>query len=133
MPMPISVIVTTYNRPDALAATLRGLAAQRYRPFEVIIADDGQQAVDRFERNRDRIDLVMLDVVMPKLGGPAVWEKIRKDARGVSVLFTSGYSEPETQPDVAKGRIITKPYVGDELLRRIRLALDEQAQAKDSA
>lgn len=41
MPIPISVIVTTYNRPDALAATLRGLAAQRYRPFEVIIADDG--------------------------------------------------------------------------------------------
>ena len=41
MPMPISVIVTTYNRPDALAATLRGLEAQRYRPFEVIIADDG--------------------------------------------------------------------------------------------
>tara|TARA_B100002051_G_scaffold270483_1_gene303495 strand:- start:580 stop:828 length:249 start_codon:yes stop_codon:yes gene_type:complete len=41
MALAISVIVTTYNRPDALAATLRGLAAQEDRQFEVIIADDG--------------------------------------------------------------------------------------------
>lgn len=39
--MRISVIVTTYNRPEALAAVLAGLAAQRDRPFEVVIADDG--------------------------------------------------------------------------------------------
>ena len=41
MTLAISVIVTTYNRPDALAATLRGLAAQADRQFEVIVADDG--------------------------------------------------------------------------------------------
>ncbi|MEE2906520.1 MAG: glycosyltransferase family 2 protein [Planctomycetota bacterium] len=41
MPLAITVIVTTYNRPDALAATLRGLASQVDKQFEVIIADDG--------------------------------------------------------------------------------------------
>ena len=39
----ISVVVTTYNRPDALAAVLAGLAAQRDRDFEVIVADDGSR------------------------------------------------------------------------------------------
>lgn len=39
----ISVVVTTYNRPDALAATLRSLAAQADRGFEVIVADDGSR------------------------------------------------------------------------------------------
>jgi glycosyltransferase involved in cell wall biosynthesis len=41
--MLISVIVTTYNRPDALRAVLDGLAAQRDRGFEVIVADDGSR------------------------------------------------------------------------------------------
>src|SRR3954463_2437901 len=40
----ISFIVTTYQRPDALAAVLRGLAAQTDRDFEVIVADDGSGA-----------------------------------------------------------------------------------------
>src|SRR5947209_519587 len=39
----ISVIVPTYNREDALAAVLRGLAAQRDRGFEIVIADDGSR------------------------------------------------------------------------------------------
>jgi glycosyltransferase involved in cell wall biosynthesis/GT2 family glycosyltransferase len=42
--VPISIIVTTYNRPDALDAVLRGLARQSDRDFEVIIADDGSDA-----------------------------------------------------------------------------------------
>lgn len=41
--MPISVVVTTYNRPDALRAVLDGLAAQSDRGFEVIVADDGSR------------------------------------------------------------------------------------------
>ena len=41
MPSTISVILTTYNRPDALAAALRGLAAQDDHGFELVIADDG--------------------------------------------------------------------------------------------
>lgn len=42
--MRASVIVTTYNRPDALQAVLRGLAAQRDQDFEVVVADDGSAA-----------------------------------------------------------------------------------------
>ena len=41
--MKISVIVTTYNRPDALRAVLAGLAAQLDRGFEVLVADDGSR------------------------------------------------------------------------------------------
>lgn len=51
--MKVAVIITTYNRPDALAAVLAGYAAQSHRDFEVLVADDGstpdtQAVVDRF-------------------------------------------------------------------------------------
>jgi glycosyltransferase involved in cell wall biosynthesis len=60
----ISVVVTTYNRPDALDAVLRGLARQNDRAFEVVIADDGsgastEQCVSGWKaRNRLRIEHV---------------------------------------------------------------------------
>ena len=57
----ISVIVTTYDRPDALAAVLRGLAAQADRNFEVVIADDGSgretQSTIESWRSRLRVPL----------------------------------------------------------------------------
>ena len=41
--MKISVVITTYNRPDALTLVLRGLAAQTEGGFEVVVADDGSR------------------------------------------------------------------------------------------
>ena len=48
--MLISVVVATYNRPDALAAVLRSLGKQDDRQFEVVVADDGSEAGHRRRR-----------------------------------------------------------------------------------
>src|SRR5687768_10720841 len=53
----VSVIVTTYNRPDALAAVLRGLGRQTGPAFEVIVADDGstQETADFLRREQSAV------------------------------------------------------------------------------
>jgi glycosyltransferase involved in cell wall biosynthesis len=65
----ISVIVSTYNRPDALAATLRSLGRQTDRNFEIVVADDGS--------GPDTRDTV--NASMPNVGGPLkhVWQEDR--------------------------------------------------------
>jgi len=101
--------------------------------YRVVVADDGQQAVDRFERSRDRIALVLLDLVMPKLGGLEAWERIRELSPSATVLFTSGYGDAEAASGISQAQRIDKPYQSDELLRRIRAAIDTAAASADTA
>ncbi|MEG1834392.1 MAG: glycosyltransferase family 2 protein [Burkholderiaceae bacterium] len=56
----VSVIVSTYNRPDALAAVLAGLSAQSDCGFEVIVADDGSR-----DETRERVESVQADLAVP--------------------------------------------------------------------
>lgn len=95
--------------------------------YQVIEAEDGQDAVDKFRTRRGDIDLLLLDLVMPRKTGREVFEEIRAMAPGIRALFTSGYS-----PDVIerKGLLeqgsdyIEKSLAPHELLRKIREVLD---------
>ena len=61
--------------------------------YRLILARDGEDAVNQFASHRDAIALVLLDVIMPKLDGIDVYEQISKGKPGVPVIFTSGYSD----------------------------------------
>ncbi|MBN2195440.1 MAG: response regulator [Polyangiaceae bacterium] len=63
--------------------------------FEVVTAEDGVQALEVFDRNRDRIELVLLDMNMPNLGGEATFRELRARDPNVRVVLTSGYDETE--------------------------------------
>jgi CheY-like chemotaxis protein len=74
--------------------------------YTVIEAVNGQEAVDLFTANRDSIDLVLLDVIMPKMTGQQAWEKIHELSPDLPVIFSSGYSFNELKkkhPDRRKG------------------------------
>lgn len=60
--------------------------------YRVILAEDGQDAVTKFMENRERINLVMLDMIMPKKNGKEVCAVVRKMDPRMKVLFTSGYA-----------------------------------------
>ncbi|MCA9626134.1 MAG: response regulator [Myxococcales bacterium] len=97
--------------------------------YEVLVAADGEEALEVFEAHRQRIDLVLLDVVMPKLGGREVRDAVRKLAPSIRVLFTSGYdlgARGVFAPEPGE-HVIPKPYRAPELLRRIREVLDAKA------
>jgi CheY-like chemotaxis protein len=100
------------------------LAAQGYR---VLLADDGEEAVQVFRANRDRIALVLLDVIMPCKSGSEVFVTIRELNPAVPIMFATGYSdELVTLADLSERgvTILQKPYSPSVLCRRVRELLD---------
>ncbi len=90
--------------------------------YRVLTAGDGREAVDVFTRRAGEIDLLMMDAVMPHMGGREAYERIAALRPGIPVLFCSGYSADVLQPGFALGpgmQLIQKPYSPDELLRHI--------------
>ena len=94
--------------------------------YSVVTACDGEEAVYEYKRNPE-VDLLLLDVIMPKMGGDQVMSKIREMDTEVKVLYTSGYSENAIHTNFVlhKGlSLLQKPYSADELLRAVRRILD---------
>jgi PAS domain S-box-containing protein len=94
--------------------------------YRVLLAEDGEQAVEMYRRQREKIDLVVLDLTMPRLSGQDAFRQMELIDPSVRVLFASGYSSEAVSPeelDQVAG-FIGKPYRMDELTRAVREALD---------
>jgi CheY-like chemotaxis protein len=95
--------------------------------YNVIEAVDGEEAIRVFAENKDKIDLVILDVVMPKKNGREASEGILKIDPHAKIIFTSGYTGDVI---LAKGienekvDFISKPLSPDLMERKIREVLD---------
>ena len=95
--------------------------------YTVLGACDGEDAMQVFEENVDQIELAILDVMMPKLGGREVMDRIREKRPHIRFLFSSGYSENAIHTNFVMKEglhLITKPYRKSDLLRAVREALD---------
>ena len=95
--------------------------------YTVLIARDGEEALRVFEEHADAIDLALLDVVMPRLSGRDVMERIRARSARVRFVFSSGYRAGGLHTDflALEGLpLIAKPHSHGELLRAVREALD---------
>jgi two-component system, cell cycle sensor histidine kinase and response regulator CckA len=108
---------------------LRQLAFETltHHGYQVLLASDGEQAINEFILNRNRVDLAFLDVVMPKFSGPEVYARICAEKAGVPVIFATGYSADISVLQNAQQQglpIIQKPYSPRILARKIREALD---------
>jgi Signal transduction histidine kinase len=90
------------------AVAERALTRQGYT---VITASDGDEGVEAMRRNPD-FDLVVSDVVMPSMDGPAMAREIRHLAPGIPVLFMSGYAEEQLRReiDIEGMHFISKPF-----------------------
>lgn len=100
----------------------------RYFGYTALEATNGIEGVRQFRENRDRVDLVLLDVVMPNMNGKEAYEEIRKTRPGTKVIFMSGYTKDVlTQKGVeAEGaKYISKPLSSRVLLDKVREVLDE--------
>jgi len=60
--------------------------------YEVLVAGGGREAIDIYREKGDRIDLVILDMIMPDMGGGEVYDRLKELDPGVKVLLSSGYS-----------------------------------------
>lgn len=106
--------------------TLRALAAAYLRQagYEVLLASDGQEAVEVFARERSRIDLVILDQVMPQLTGSSALQEIRRLEPNVPALIASGAVVPAGLTEAGVQGVVQKPYGERNLLDAVRAALE---------
>ncbi|MEW5949538.1 MAG: PAS domain S-box protein [Thermodesulfobacteriota bacterium] len=96
--------------------------------YKVIPAADGIEAVSIYEKQKDGIDLIILDMIMPRMGGIETFERLQAIDPTVKVIVSSGYSsDGHYQAVVQKGAkgFIQKPYKIDELTGMVRHVLDE--------
>jgi PAS domain S-box-containing protein len=89
--------------------------------YSVVTAVDGQEAVEIYMRQRNRFDLVILDLTMPHLSGSEVLTRIRNLNPHAKVILSSGYPSGETYRASA---FLPKPYRADTLTRVVREVLD---------
>ena len=107
--------------------TRRILESHGYRVLE---ARDGSEALELAERHAEPLDLVLTDVIMPKMSGKELAQHLKQKQPGLKVLFMSGYTESFVShegildADVA---LIEKPFAEAALLDRIRTILDVTA------
>ncbi|MRR33311.1 response regulator [bacterium] len=94
--------------------------------YNVIEAADGEEAIREFSAHNDRIDLLILDVIMPKKSGREVYDSVQQIRSNVKVLFISGY----TADIITRQRIldeklhfIEKPVTPADLLSKMREVL----------
>jgi len=92
--------------------------------YRVLTASDELQAISSFNKNRDSIDLIIMDVVMPKMGGVKAAMEIRKISKEVPIIFATGYDKTqvlgESSGDLGNSAVLTKPFSADKLNKLIR-------------
>jgi len=90
--------------------------------YRVYLAEDGEQALAVYARERENISLVILDLVMPVLGGKETLERLKKNYPDILVLISSGFhrdgAADELQKLGAKG-FLKKPYLRQELYKAV--------------
>jgi CheY-like chemotaxis protein len=94
--------------------------------YRVITARDGEEAVEVYRGRSDEIDLVLLDIVMPKMGGGQAYDCIKAINPAVKVLLLSGYSiDGEATQILARGcnGFIQKPFNLEQLSRSVKSVL----------
>jgi CheY-like chemotaxis protein len=97
--------------------------------YTVILAEDGLEAVNLFRVNQARIDLVILDLVMPRFSGRDALELMRAIRPDLRALFVTGYDDaaahvPGVDALVSDTNLLQKPYRVDTLGLRVRELLD---------
>jgi DNA-binding response OmpR family regulator len=108
---------------------LRKLARIVLRKFgyTLIEARDGDEAVEKFRQHQDAVDLVVLDIVMPKKNGREVYEEIQKIRPGVKTLFMSGYTANimHQRGIIEQGlHFVSKPILPNVFLEKVREVLE---------
>ena len=95
--------------------------------YSVLTARTGEETVAVFNENAGTIDMLLLDVMMPKLSGRAAYEQIRRQHPNIRVLFTSGYNVDAIHTGFVLDEglhLVQKPIQRSALLREVRRVLD---------
>ena len=94
--------------------------------YQVLVAASGREGLEIYRQNPAKIDLVILDMIMPEMNGGETYERLKEMDRRVKVLFSSGYTMDGVANDILKQgphSFIQKPFDIKKFSRKIRKAL----------
>jgi len=94
--------------------------------FDVILAQDGKEAVEKFRCNADQIRAVLLDLTMPVMSGEEAFREIQSISERVPVVLSSGYTEQDAVNrfcGAGPAGFVQKPYILTDLMRKMRTVL----------
>ena len=120
----MKTILVADDAPDVLALACEILAADGYT---VLTATNGEEALRLAERHPGPIHALLADVVMPRLNGPQLADRLARSRGSMKVIFMSGYTSEITGAYglVPSGApFVGKPFTPEQLLLRVRAALD---------
>jgi GAF domain-containing protein/signal transduction histidine kinase/ActR/RegA family two-component response regulator len=113
------------------AATRQALTTMlEAQNFRVITAENGQEALQRYEQSQETIAFIVSDIVMPEMSGISLYEELRKRQPGVKMLFITGHPlDPRSQSILEKGNFnwLQKPFSVQEFNRALKSLLDLEA------
>src|SRR5579859_4791517 len=120
MPQKKTTILTADDDPQLLRLIARNL---QFEDYEVFTASDGQQALEMIESRP--FDLVLLDVMMPKMDGLTVCQRVREfSAVPIIIVTARGQDQDKVHGlDLGADDYLTKPFSVDEMLARVRAVL----------
>jgi CheY-like chemotaxis protein len=103
---------------------VREVTAAMLREFgyAVIEAGSGGAALELLEREHN-LDLMLLDFAMPGMSGSEVARQVQANRPGLPILFITGFAERTALAGVSDAQIIGKPFIGNELADKVRLAI----------
>jgi two-component system cell cycle sensor histidine kinase/response regulator CckA len=104
------------------------------RGFTVIEAADGRAALEIFQRDKDSVDVLVTDVVMPRLNGADLAKEVERIRPGLKILFISGHPERAGSGLDPAGitNLLMKPFTADTLAARIKGLMAEGKEADGS-
>jgi CheY-like chemotaxis protein len=97
--------------------------------YNVLTAKDGQEALEIYIQREGKIDLILSDMGLPRLGGWEMFQKIHKMNPAAKAILASGYLDPKLRLEMIEAGavdFVQKPYEPDIILNRIREALDSR-------
>jgi PAS domain S-box-containing protein len=97
--------------------------------YGILIARDGMEALERYRRHRDDIQLVITDMDLPKINGAAVSQSILSDDPRARIILISGFVEAAQKEEILASGVrefVAKPYTLAQMMRIVRKVLDEE-------
>lgn len=94
----------------------------------MLVAENGEEALDLFAAEKKHISLVVLDLIMPRMGGKDCLKELMHADPRTKILIASGFiadAAPREYMGLGAKGFVTKPFRLRELLERVRQALDE--------
>jgi DNA-binding NtrC family response regulator len=91
--------------------------------YDVVSAKSGKEAIEVYKENHSRIDMVILDMILPDMGGGDTYDKLKEINPGIKVLLASGYDIDYQGRDIMErgcDGFIQKPFNMNEMLEKIR-------------